>query len=454
MSERRQFIDIGEGTAAIVSIVKTEKKAQPRPTKSQIPGAEETIPEDWPPVILPWASWGTDNLFPQDVVADMCACGTGKRALMKRIETMYGNGVLTYKKTYTAGKENLNPQTFSAWTEFCRVNNIHKYLMGVYTSYEWFYNPITEIILSKDRSQIVRIDSQDAAFCRWQKRDLVTGKIKNCYISMAWPYPSQQYLDTVPVLDEDDPVGDLQSRTDSYKYIIRINFPTPNKTYYMEAYWEAARAAGWVNISASVAQFKQALFKNQITIKYHIQIQDDYWEKKFGESDWAKKTQEKKAEAQKKTFDDITNYLQGVANAGRSIQSTYFYDAATGKESPGIKINVIDDKIKDGQYLPDSQQANSEILFAIGIDPTLIGAVNPGDKSNTGSGSDKRESQLLLNASMKAHREINFAPLRVVRDYNALKPGSGWDPDMEFGIQDIIFTTLDVNPTGSQKVTA
>ena len=110
----------------------------------------------------------------------------------------------------------------------------------------------------------------------------------------------------------------------------------------------------------------------------------------------------------------------------------------------GIEVEAIDNKIKDGAYLPEASAANSEIMFALGVDPSLLGAGIPGGKMNTGSGSDKREAFSILTSLFKSKREISLYPWQFIRDYN------GWDEDLEGGFGNIELTTLDANPTGTQ----
>jgi hypothetical protein len=47
---------------------------------------------------------------------------------------------------------------------------------------------------------------------------------------------------------------------------------------------------------------------------------------------------------------------------------------------------------------------------------------------------------------LRLDRDFVFMPLYFIRDYN------GFDPDMLFGFRDTVLTTLDKNPTGSEKV--
>ena len=108
----------------------------------------------------------------------------------------------------------------------------------------------------------------------------------------------------------------------------------------------------------------------------------------------------------------------------------------------GWKIEVIDNKLNNTAYLPDSQAANSEILFAIGVDPCLIGAGNPGEAIGAGSGSDKREAYWMLNADMGTDRSVSLAPLYFIRDFNK------WDPAIQFD-----YVTVDTSQTQSQHPT-
>ena len=46
---------------------------------------------------------------------------------------------------------------------------------------------------------------------------------------------------------------------------------------------------------------------------------------------------------------------------------------------------------------------------------------------------------------MRLDRDFIFEPLYFVRDYN------NWDQSIQFGFPDQVLTTLDKNPTGTEK---
>jgi len=80
------------------------------------------------------------------------------------------------------------------------------------------------------------------------------------------------------------------------------------------------------------------------------------------------------------------------------------------------------------------------------VDPTLLGQGASGSLG-AGSGSDKREAYTILNALLYTSRE------QTVEWWNLVSRFNNWDPTLVLGYKNIMLTTLDVNPTGSQKVT-
>ena len=435
-------VGMGSHFSPVTGALFTDKSKGAAGAKPTVPiPAENKFPQN------KWVSWGSDNLFPQNLLDLLKKCVSANRALVTRIQAHYGKGLFTYKTTLDKdGNEKIVPFKDAGFEEFARRNNIKLFLTEHITNFEYFFNTFPEVILSKDRKKITNLYSNDAPHCRWGLMNEKTRRIEKCYVSAVWgSLPAAQYLDEIPVLDAYDPLMDLKTREDGHKFILPVYFPSPERSYYQAAPWHSVYESGWMEIATQVVEFKKALFKHSISIKYHIQIPTNYWTIKF-KDEWENFTTEEREAKRKATYTSIENYLVGAANAGKSLQTTYYYDPDLGKEYPGVKIDVVDDKFKDGAYIPDTQQADSQVLFGIGVDPTVIGAVNPGDKSNAGSGSDKREALLLMNAWMQIYRDVTLAPLYLVRDYN------GYDPEMMFGFRDMVLTTLDKNPKGIEKI--
>ncbi len=118
--------------------------------------------------------------------------------------------------------------------------------------------------------------------------------------------------------------------------------------------------------------------------------------------------------------------MAGTDGAGKSIMTITMPDP----QNPGNTIKVftvtaVDDKIKSGLYIEDSQEASSHIYTALQVDPTLSG-ISPGKQMGAGSGSDKRVAFNVFSALHKFHRDLLLEVLNLVRDYN------GWPADLEF----------------------
>lgn len=173
-----------------------------------------------------------------------------------------------------------------------------------------------------------------------------------------------------------------------------------------------------------------------------VYISEEYFIRMY-KNEWEDYKPEKKKQLRDELTKAIDDHLSGNKNAGKSIQSVVYKDG-NGDWVKGIEVTPVSNQLKDGVYLPEASAANSEIMFAMGVDPSLLGAGIPGGKMNTGSGSDKREAFTILTSLFKPKREITLEPWELLRDFN------GWDPELEGGFANTVLTTLDANPTGSE----
>jgi hypothetical protein len=389
------------------------------------------------------AKWGVDNLFPQNTMRVLKKNTIIKSTLDWKARTLYSGGLGYGKITFDGdGNEKRIPMRVPQIEDFIRKSNIKRYLAEFFKDYVYWSITFPEFIVSNDRKSIAALSIQDAMFCRWKKQNQDTGKIEQCYINANWELHegiTSKLTTTVPVLDPYyDPVSELKSRTDSFKYIYPISYHSNGNVYYPEPDWYTAIESGWVDVAHEIVTFKRQLLKNQLTIKYHVQIPSYYWSHKYPKWDTTPEKKRKEIiEEETKRFND---FLQGSENAGKSIITIFKYDERSQKEFPGWRITAIDDKIKDGAYIEDSQEASSHILYALGVDATLIGTT-PGKGLGAGSGSDKRVAYNITTSTNVIHQEYALEPLYFVRDYN------GWDPEIDFWIKNSLITTLD---TGKQ----
>jgi hypothetical protein len=394
------------------------------------------------------ARWGDDNLFPQNVLDAIRKNTIIPSTLDWKARALYAGGI-SYGTLSADGKDTFTPGKVKEIDEFIKKSNINaNYLVPGTKDFYHFYNLFPELTLSKDRSKIVQLSTQKAVNTRYSIQNQETGLIDTAFINANWRHfasASDPRTITRPVLDlYYDPVNALKERTDSFNYIYPLSNPTPGETYYALADWYSVVASGWLDAANAIAQFKKYLMQNQITVKYLIKVPEYWWKWKYKNWDNLNDTQRKAIiDTELTAFND---FLTGAANAGKSIMTTFKFDAVANREYPGWAIEAIDDKLKSGIYVEDSQEASSHMLYALGVDATLIGTV-PGKGIGTGSGSDKREAFNMYMSLCQMHEDIILAPLNFIRDYN------GWPEDIVFRFKRPILQTLD-KVTPAQRNTA
>ncbi|WP_342645005.1 hypothetical protein [Mucilaginibacter sp. CSA2-8R] len=397
--------------------------------------------------ITPYASWGDDNLFPQNII-EMSSRSTELPSLLEwKARAALGKEVLPFTRSYDAATGTLKD-------EFCNDPKIlaflssiptKRYMREAYNDFFWFWNVFPDLIKSKGGDEIAYIGVNEAAHCRWSVQN-DKGIIEKCWISPNWG-TGMVKEDNALILPVIDPynwnaVEDIKKNT-SNRFVYPISFPSPGKTYYQLSTWDGFRTSGWMAIAEKIPVFKQHLMKNQMHIKYLITIPSNHWENHY--EGWHNKSEEEQMQLKRKTLTEINDRLTNVENAGKSIMNEVSIDAE-GKVQPGWKIEVIDDKFKEGAYLEDSQEASAHLMRALGLDPTLVGQ-GPGKNMGAGSGSDKRIAFNLYCALQNPYRDVVLEPFHFIADYN------GWKekyPTLTFKTVEVELETLDKSHQTSQ----
>lgn len=407
------------------------------------------VPEDKASGII--AKWGDSNQYPQEFIKALNLNGAGGAGLRFLKSTHYGQGFKLYKDNTDDGKENKKAVALKDYPEinkFFRDCKMKRFWAESIADLEAFYIFFPEFILSKDYNKIVSLKRQPAAKIRYEKINEKSGLIENVYFSHHWTSSltgDSQYVEKIPAIDSywhAEQIKEYCKKKGIHKFIMPVFYPLMTETYYPEVDWHAVYRNGWMEVANSIPEYKKNLFENQLNLKYMVYISEEYFIRQY-KNEWEEYTPEKKKELRDGLTQAIDDHLSGNKNAGKSIQSVVYKDS-NDQWVKGIEVTPIDDVLKDGSYLPEASAANSEIMFAMGVDPSLLGAGIPGGKMNTGSGSDKREAFSILTSLFKPKREISIEPWNLLRDYN------GWDPELEADFANTELTTLDANPTGTQ----
>jgi hypothetical protein len=436
------------------------------------------------------APWGEDNRFPQNIAAMIGSVGIAMPALNKKLKRLWAQGILPCEVVDYAeeGKKEiikpLDRKKYAHIYEFIEDRRFTRFMMEFLQDWVTFANCFPEGILSKDGKTITGWVHQESCDARYKQMN-ESGQINTVYLSKLWGFTKDQFVkfdksksfgslfaglsmeggsnllqlsdnEYVKKLHAIDPYNALESlqeytkgmkATNSFKsFILPVNYPSSNKTYYQLPVWDGARVAGWFDIAKAIPNLIQALLNNAFHIKYHIEIPTDYFKRRVGTAEWEAMKNDERQKVRRQVLVEMGRFLKGTDKAGSAFVSEFDSAPHDGKEYNRIKITEFNSKIAIDKEFLASASANSEILFAMEQNPDEIGAGVPGGAygGNKG-GSNIREGSLLATSELKLERELILEPLYLTRDYNK------WGSEIQFRFRDTILTTLDKN-SGTEKV--
>jgi len=379
-----------------------------------------------------WSNWGSNNLLPVDMAKHIEGCGVLNAALEAKSLIAGGRGFHPFLLTNVDkdGNEDLEWVDDTEIHDFIEENCLYDYVTDGNFDKNALGMRVGSVLFNGGRDKINRIRRIDAANVRLEKKDTF-GNINSLFLCEDWANAPASYSATdkkianIKMMRKGYELYDIANAAKSVKELAfadrRLRL---SRGYYPLPLWYSALE--WVKVARSIPALKNAMFTNQITVKYLITISDKYWESIY--DDW---DNEDTYDAKKKLgiieakYDEIDKWLSGNENQYKSI-STGSYLGDDGKEYPYITIIAIDDKIKDGKLLPESSAANSEILFSIMMNPALIGAGQPGGPySNNAGGSNIRESYLVQIMLSEPDRRDSLNMLNIIKRFN------GWDKRLE-----------------------
>lgn len=399
------------------------------------------------------AYWGPNNDYPQKILKAIKASGSGSSALRFLRKAHYGTGIsLMNNAPDENGKRSpklINILDYSDINTFWKTSQVPRFFREIIADMEWFSIAFPEYILSNNFKTITRVKRHQTAWCRFEMMNPDNGLVENIYISEKFGKESvsedSPFVSKVPLIDSywtPDEVRAYCQANKIYKFVRPVFYPLIDEAYYPQSEWHSVVNNGWLDVANSIPEYKKAMFENQASIKYMVEVDERYFEMIYSQS-WKDFTVEERMKIRNDLIDGINEGLVTNKNAGKSIQSIMFADDK-GVQTSAVKITSPDDKLKDGIYLPEAEAANSEILFAMGVDPSLIGAGVPGGKLGAGSGSDKNVAFNILQALKKTDRETVLEIFDFISAYNK------WDETISADFENTVLTTLDKNPTGTQ----
>lgn len=362
--------------------------------------------------------WGDDNDFPSTLKKHLRKSGILRSSIDYKVRLAMGQGLYACKVTgYNKdGSEILELIFDKKIDKWLQSRMIYKYLLKAYTNlYE--YGNAFPVIISNGKGYLSKITVKDSPFARFTV--MKDGCFDKVLFSGKWPdVNSAADVDAVDVIDVDATDEEIEAQLKlSNRIVFPLSLYTSGNLYYALPAWDAARQAGWLGITEKIPEYLNAMFENQMSLKYHVRIPYSYWDKLFPKQEY--KDPIKRQELITKELGAIEKSLTDTKNAKKAL-FTHFEVNRNGKAEEKWEVDVLDDKFKNDMYLPQSAAANAEIMTSMSINPSIKGmsmAAGP-YAGSAGSGSDIREAFLVDLALSWADRQEAITPLEMLARIN------------------------------------
>lgn len=403
--------------------------------------------------------WGEDNKVPNTIMeksfkSPIMVSNHGFNAFIG-----FGEGIIPARRIIENEKVKFEPVLDNKEiNEFFENNDINGYFLEQLTDLNYFYITFPEIILNQEKPEdrkIVELNSKEAVFSRWEEANKNNGLIEHHFYSSKWSeegspdfnkdvvatevlHPKNSILDLKRRIGREARTNGKTKDDKTFRYIVPVSIPTPGRKYYPKPPYYSLFESGWYDFAILIPEFKTAFLSNQMTIKYVVYLADDYFDIIFSE-EGITKDEDQKARV-KKEYENINNYLSGAKNAGKAVITKEKF-LPDGKTKTMMRIEVVDNKIKGGEYIEDSEEVSNIMSYGMGVHPSMVGSA-PGKNKNI-NGTEARELFLIKQSMMKPIRDRLLKPLYVVKAINK------WPQDIHFMVPNIELTTLDKSKTGT-----
>lgn len=397
---------------AIVSIGSLAKTAGATTTTPQ---EEADNPND------PLAPWGENNDFPDLLEDEIQKNTTLSGAIESKIDYLLAGGVEYGIESIVDGQKTWQYLDDPAYDTLLYSQQAEQYLAQSIHDYVKYRSIFPEIIFTADKSKAMFATAQKAMHGRWAIQSNL-GSIDNAYLNANWRlgrrYDSADTI-KVPVIDPLIDTPELIHTEKILKYIYRPPIAT-SQTYYPLVPWYSAKISGVLDLSNSIWIFKKTLLDRQMTPKFHLHLNQLWLLQKYGDR-FRKATPEQMNKIFLDELKHLNEMMHGVENTGKNIATMTFFHDESQKWVNVWDIEAIKGETFSGEYIPDSEEADLHIHWAVGTDPTLQGQ-KKSQGQGAGSGSDKREAFNIDMSTNQRHVSVILSVFYFMRNYNGLNP--------------------------------
>jgi len=390
-----------------------------------------------------YAYWGNNNRYPEDALNIIGKTGVLSTALNYKCRCCFGQGVLPTKLT---GVDNTyEPLNDKEVLNYLRGYSFREYLSSAFRDIIKLGNCFPVFVFNQTGKKILAVKIVNGRHCRisLDKTKLIL------FGNFALSLPDKD-AQVIQLLDENDPALHLQILKAQGKLKGQcVAFPRmrnyfSNNDFYALPDWDTAWRSGWIEVAHKIPTFLKKAYKNAMFLMWHIQIPDSFWENRFPlESFESTKHREN---AITKFIEEFEDNLTSEENPAKSLTTGYSV-REMGKVPEEWKIDRLKNTIEAEERLSTSAAANSEILFSLMVNPSVLGAGLPGGpySGNAGSGSNIREGLLVSLILNYIEKQQVLDPIELMFEFNGIL-------DVELVYRNIILTTLDTGKSTTEKL--
>lgn len=397
-----------------------------------------------------YATWGDENHYPDDADSVIRSTSVLQTGLNYKARCCYGQGVVPVRVT---GFDENNNERFSPVSDgdvlsYLRGYPFRNYHTSAFRDIIKFGNAFPLLVFNNAGDRIVRVQTINARHCRIsvdKTKLLVYGDFKNTM-------PSDKDTVVYDMLDENDPFYDLEWRRDTGKLenVTALAFPRmknyfSSNDYYADPDWKSAQESGWIDIAHKIPAFLNRAYQNAMHLMWHVQIPSTYWTHKFPKEKY--RNVKEREDLIQEYMDSFERELTDTKNANKSLFTQYYIDE-NGKKNGEWIVTRLDSELKADDRLSMSAAANSEILFSLMVNPSVLGAGMPGGpySGNAGSGSDIREGLLVSMILSHIEKQGVLDPVELMFEFNGYK-------NIDIKYRNITLTTLDSGRNTQESLT-
>lgn len=363
------------------------------------------------------AAWGSNNLFPQDLIEKIKKSSLLRPLIERKVDAFCSGGVVYGYLDVDEKNQTVLKRLFIDEIERdLERSNVSLYLNEVARDWYTYNNAFPHLILDQKRSKIVQIISQDTSMCRLSLQQKNSAKIEYCIINANWKNGNMEFIQSIPVIDHYfDATAQIKRLSKAGSAIIPLRSKTLGAIYYDDPIYNGIFESGWYDIHMEIPKFKKALMEKRVNVALEVAVNYEWWE-------WKYKDFSKKSDAEKKKIikAEADAFMKEVTDPDKRLQilmTGFGVDPITRKENFGWIIKPIKlDEHGEG-YLEDSQEADLHIMRAMGLHSSMIGIASK-NGLGAGSGSDMKMAydQFILGQRHVANRLLS--PVQAMFDFN------------------------------------